>query len=72
MKPRTLTVSRSAKFSKNYNTFEGLVSLTVELDDKDDLEKVYNETSKLVGDYACDNLDDHINDMKAMAKEKGF
>ena len=72
MKTKTLTISRGAKFSKNYNTLESHVSLTVELDDKDSFAKVYEETAKLVGDTICDDLDEHIEDMKALAKEKGF
>lgn len=72
MKPKTLTISRGAKFSKNYNTFEAHVSLTVELDDKDNFEEVYTKTSKEVGDMVCEELNDHITDMQGMVKEKGF
>jgi len=72
MKPKEMTVSRGVKFSKNYNVFESHVSLTVELDAKEDPDKVYDEACKIVGDIIFNDIKDHITDMKEIIKEEKF
>ena len=72
MKPKILVVSRGAKFSKNYNTFEAHVSMTVELDEKEDPNIVYSKSAKLVGDMVYEDLKEHILDMKNIVEEEKF
>jgi len=72
MKPKTLTISRGAKFSKNYNTFESHVIYSVELEDGDDVDEVYEINSKKVSDMAFIDMTTQINEMEEIRKKKGF
>ena len=72
MKPKTLTISRGAKFSKNYNVFESHVIYSVELEDGDDLDEIYEINSKKVSDMIYIDMTSHINEMDDIRKKKGF
>jgi len=72
MKPKTLTIHRGGKFSKNYNTFESHVIYSVELDDTDDLDEVYEICSQRVSDMAFVDMNQHIDSMDEIRVKKGF
>jgi len=72
MKPKTLTISRGAKFSKNYNTVESHIIYSVELEEKDILDEIYEIASKSVSDMAFIDMTTQINEMEEIRKKKGF
>ena len=72
MKPKTLTISRGAKFSKNYNTVESHIIYSVELEEKDILDEIYEIASKSVSDMALIDMTTQINEMEEIRKKKGF
>ena len=72
MKPKTLTISRGAKFSKNYNTIESHIIYSVELEDGDNLDEIYEINSKQVSDMIFVDMTTHINEMEEIQKKKGF
>jgi len=72
MKPKTLTISRGAKFSKNYNTVESHIIYSVELEENDILDEIYEIASKSVSDMAFIDMTTQINEMEEIRKKKGF
>ena len=72
MKPKTLTIIRGAKFSKNYNTVESHIIYSVELEENDILDEIYEIASKSVSDMAFIDMTTQINEMEEIRKKKGF
>lgn len=72
MKAKTLTISRGAKFSKNYNTVESHIIYSVELEENDNLDEIYEIASKSVSDMAFVDMTTQINEMEEIRKKKGF
>jgi|GEM_PF-4615396 len=73
MKIKEITIGRSFKLSKNYNTCEASVFITVSLDDKkDNPEEVYDELSDLVNENLRVDIKEQANTMALIAKEGKF
>ena len=72
MKPKTLTIHRGTKLSKNYNTFESHIIYSVELDSSDDLDEAYEICSQRVSDMVFIDVNQHIDSMDEIRAKKGF
>lgn len=48
MKIKEITVGKSYKISKNYNSLEASLSMTIELEETDQYEKIIEDTYKLI------------------------
>ena len=56
MKIKELTVSKGVKVSVNYNSITVNVSLTVEVDENEDVKAVREELSQMINNFIDDEL----------------
>jgi hypothetical protein len=48
MKIKEITIGKSFKISKNYNSLEANLSMTIEIDENDQYEQIIEDTYKLI------------------------
>jgi hypothetical protein len=72
MKITSMTITKGMKLSKNYNSIDAVISLTAELDGKEDLEKAYDMLSVKVTKRLSQNVSEQIDLLAETAKEKRF
>lgn len=56
MNIKTITIGKDYKMSKNYNSIGANMTVTVELDDMDDVDKVIEDTYRLIEEKCKEQL----------------
>lgn len=56
MNIKTITIGKDYKMSKNYNSIGANMTVTVELDDMDDVDKVIKDTYRMIEEKCKEQL----------------
>jgi hypothetical protein len=69
---KNMVISRGIKLSKNYNTIDSNVILSVEIGEKDDLEEVFNDTMETLKDMTDQAINEALDQAEATIKTRKY